>query len=883
MVAQQNGAVYLKDYLPPNYLVEQVDLQFNLDWERTTVKTVQTLKLNPAKSAIRMLKLDGEDLKLISVAIDQRELSEDEYKLTEHSLELRDLPEQFKLTIVTEINPRMNKALSGLYQSGKILCTQNEAEGFRRITYFQDRPDVMARYTTKIIADKAQFPILLSNGNKIDGGELENGQHWALWQDPFNKPCYLYALVAGDLGMIRDTFTTKSNRQVALEIYCDHGSESRCYHAMESLKKSMRWDEERFGLEYDLDLYMIVAVDSFNAGAMENKGLNIFNSSLTLADAETATDSDFLAIEGVIGHEYFHNWTGNRITCRDWFQLTLKEGLTVFRDQLFSEDMNSKTVQRLMQVSRLRGAQFPEDAGPMSHPIKPKSYISIDNFYSATVYEKGAEVIRMVHTLLGESGFRKGMDKYFELYDGQAVTTEDFLHAMSVANGNFDLSHFSEWYHQSGTPVVTARWEYLAPTKTMRIHFSQQTPPTSGQEKKIPLLIPMKLGLVGPKGTELPLKLLGGSKGEQPLLSEGVLLLRAEEQFFDFLVESSDIVPSLNRDFAAPIKLQAEYRDNELAFLMENDANSFNRAEAATTLAQRMIERLIDQQIHQQEMKVESWYIDAYKKMITDAKLDPAVKASCLASPMESMILDRQKEMDYPKTIAAFDFFHHTLANKLKAELLALYHSLYFDKSYALDPASLAKRQLRGLLVSHLRHIADPSIDQLLYQQYLTANNMTDRMSALSALTHRFSAERDLALTDFYDRYKHNGLVVQKWLAVQASSSRADTLEQILKLSQHEAFDRTIPNMVRSLYGVFGRNSRFFHAADGSGYQFMADKIIELDPINPHVSAGMAQWFRNYLRLPARAKSLMEKELKRMVSVKGLSKNTYEIISKTLS
>lgn len=876
-----NNAVLLADYRPPNYNVTKVDLIFDLDWEKTRVECIQHLVRHPNNAMGDTLYLDGEDLQLVSICVDDKPLTPPQYKSVEKGLEIYSLPRDFKLTIVTEINPRANKALSGLYQSGKILCTQNEAEGFRRITFFQDRPDVMAKYTTKIIGDKLTFPIMLSNGNKIDSGELSDGRHWALWEDPFNKPCYLYALVAGDLGVIRDSFKTFKGRNVALEIYCDHGSEKRCLHAMESLKKSMKWDEERFGLEYDLDLYMIVAVDSFNAGAMENKGLNIFNSSLTLADAETATDTDFLAIEGVIGHEYFHNWTGNRITCRDWFQLTLKEGLTVFRDQLFSEDMNSYTVQRLSQVNRLRSSQFPEDAGPMAHPIKPKSYISIDNFYSATVYEKGAEVIRMVHTLLGESGFRKGMNKYFELFDGQAVTTEDFLHAMSVANDNFDLDNFSKWYHQAGTPLVKASWIYSSNDQTLTLTLKQNTPSTPGQGQKTHLQMPIKLGLINPAGIDMPLILKNDSSQNQ--LDRGIILFDQEEAVFTFTHLPEAVVPSLNRDFSAPIKLQADYSDADLFFLMAHDANAFNRCEAALTLGAKVIHQLILSLQNGDKPEVPAAYLNAYGMILADTTLEYAVKASCLSMPMESMILDDQKTMDYPNTIAAFDLLLNAIARRFEEQLISLYHSLSFDRDYLLSPQAVGKRQLRDTLISIIRRLDHAKYDQLIFAQFKNANNMTDQMSALRALCHRDSAQRVEAIADFFKRYKDNSLVVQKWLSVQANSSLADTLKEVETLAKHPAFDRTIPNMVRALYSTFGRNSRFFHAEDGSGYCFLADKIIELDSLNPHVSAGMSQLFRSYKRLPVEQQKKMETQLRRILKVENLSKNTFEIVSKTLA
>ncbi len=872
--------VYLNDYEKPLYLVESVNIEFVLDWTQTQVTCTQKMKCNhDTTNGVRNLELSGVELELQSVKVNG---NEHPFKQEGESLVLSDLPSEFELEIKNFINPESNKALEGLYKSGNILCTQNEAEGFRRITYFQDRPDVMAKYTTKIIAEKATFPILLSNGNKIESGDLDNGRHFAVWEDPFNKPCYLYALVAGDLGMIEDFFTTKSGRKVTLQIFCDKGSEKRCYHAMESLKKSMKWDEERFGLEYDLDLYMVVSVDSFNAGAMENKGLNIFNSALTLADQKTATDMDFLRIEGVIGHEYFHNWTGNRVTCRDWFQLTLKEGLTVFRDQEFSGDMNSHSVQRISDVQALRGGQFPEDAGPMAHPIKPKSYISIDNFYSATVYEKGAEVIRMVHTLLGEQGFRKGMDKYFELYDGQAVTTEDFLHAMSVANNDYDFSQFIRWYDQAGTPEVKANWSYDEKQKTFSLTLTQASPKTPADSgEKLPFHMPFRVGLVGSDGKDLELKLQGNL--DQPQLTAGILHLRNESETFIFTDIDQRVVPSLNRQFSAPVKLKAEYSDDDLVFLMANDNDEFNRYECAQMLGLRVLDALISDSRNGKPLTLHQGYSDAFGAVLKDRSLSGSIKAACLGIPMESMVTADQNPVDYPNTIIARDFVRKALAQTHREELLSIYNDLNVSEAFSVSPDAIAKRDLKNAALGYLSELKGEREIELIHSQFENATNMTDELNSLSFLLEQEGKWRDSAKDKFYQKYAGETLVMQKWFAALGRATHPETPTLVKQLLGHEAYDKTIPNFVRSLIGSFTRNSRFFHAADGSGYKFVADQIIEMDAINPSVGAGIAQSFRIFKRLPDQLKELAKVELTRVSKTEGLSKNTFEIITKTLN
>ena len=653
--------IYLKDYQVSDYLISDIHLTFELDDTRTLVRTKLQIHRHPQAKGPAPLVLNGEELELVGLVLDGKKLSSSDYKLEGDLLSIGDVPDKFELEVENYINPQANKALDGLYKSGTIFCTQNEPEGFRRITYYIDRPDVMAKFTTKIIADKKKYPVMLSNGNPIGEGELDNGRHWCEWQDPFPKPCYLYALVAGDLAMVRDSFTTRSGRKIDLRIYVDKGNENKCDHAMRSLIKSMKWDEEKFGLEYDLDIFMIVAVDAFNMGAMENKGLNIFNSAYVLADEASATDNNFLGIESVVGHEYFHNWTGNRVTCRDWFQLTLKEGLTVFRDQEFSADMNSRTVTRISDVSALRRAQFVEDAGPTSHPIKPDSYIEINNFYTATVYEKGAEVIRMIHSLLGPKGFRAGMDKYFELFDGGAVTTEDFVHAMSVANDNFDFDQFKRWYAQSGTPRLKARGKWDGSTNSYSLTLSQTCPATPGQKEKKPFHMPVRVGLVGPDGSDM--------------LST-MVELKDSEQTFKFDSIAAKPVLSINRGFSAPVILDVDLSDDDLAFLMGHDSDEFNRYEAGQMLGEKVLLGLINDQMSGKELKMNEAYAKAFGLLLLDSKVDPAFKALAISLPDEGMLHQKQETIDIFATKSVRDWFKKELATRYQAEFKKLYNDL---------------------------------------------------------------------------------------------------------------------------------------------------------------------------------------------------------------
>ena len=845
--------IFLKDYTAPSFLIDEISLEFDLHPTKTQVKSTMKMKRNPQGEAKEDLILNGEELTFKSASLNGKTLGEGEYEVLKEGLCIKNVPESFELEINNEINPEANKALDGLYKSGSIFCTQNEPEGFRRITYYLDRPDVMAKFTTKIIADKATYPVLLSNGNPTDQGELEGGKHFMTWEDPFPKPAYLYALVAGDLGLVQDSYKTTSGRTIDLRIYCDKGNESRCDHAMESLKKSMKWDEDTFGLEYDLDIYMIVAVDSFNMGAMENKGLNIFNSVYVLADKETATDNNFLGIESVVGHEYFHNWTGNRITCRDWFQLTLKEGLTVYRDQEFSSDLNSRIVQRIGDVIRLRSFQFVEDGGPTSHPIKPNSYIEINNFYTATVYEKGAEVIRMVRTFLGKEGFRKGMDKYFELYDGQAVTTEDFLHAMSVANNDFDFTQFKNWYNQSGTPEINVSWKQEEDNLVLNV--KQSCPPTPGQPTKAPYHFPLALGILDKEGKEVALKLNGSGQDD---LSKGYLHITKAEETFTFENVPEGSLPSLNRGFSAPIKVHAPYTQENFYFMMANDSDLFNRYEAA----QRASTQVMLEMKKKGTEEVPADYLSAFGEMIAESKAEPAVKAMLLSIPSLTLLSQEETPIDYQALDKVRTALGKAVATKFKSELMNLYKEIDTGSEYKLDPESIGKRSLRSTALSLLTKLkGDEEVISLAKNHFQNATNMTEELSGLQMLSAIGGESFETASKSFYDKWKNETLVMQKWLTVCGASSNDETFDRVKELAKDEIFDMAVPNLVRSLYGSFIKNYVQFHHESGRGYQYMKDILLEVDKLNPQVASRLASGFKDYKKLVPKQKELMGKEL----------------------
>ncbi|MCG7924423.1 MAG: aminopeptidase N [Candidatus Thiodiazotropha taylori] len=873
-------SIYLKDYQPPHFLVDQVSLEFDLQQDRTLVTSRLQMRRNPASTEQNPeLVLDGEKLKLLQLAIDDQELDETSYQLDDHGLTIADVKQRFTLSTQVEIRPQENTALEGLYQSGKMYCTQCEAEGFRRITYFPDRPDVMASFDTTIIADKAAYPVLLSNGNCVQQQDLPEGRHQVRWEDPFPKPCYLFALVAGDLRFQQDSYTTGSGREVDLRIYVEPENIDKCDHAMVSLKHAMAWDEERYGREYDLDIFMIVAVNDFNMGAMENKGLNIFNSKFVLARPDTATDSDFQHIEGVIAHEYFHNWTGNRITCRDWFQLSLKEGLTVFRDQEFSADMGSRGVKRIEDVRLLRSHQFAEDAGPMAHPVRPESYIEINNFYTVTVYEKGAEVVRMQANLLGAETYRKATDLYFERHDGEAVTTDDFVKCMEDASAR-DLSQFRLWYSQSGTPQVRVSTDYAEQQGRLQITFSQTTPETPGQKQKKPFHIPIALALLDSQGESLPLNSRAGATGS---FKEQVLELTEATQTFVFHDLPQQPVPSILRGFSAPVKLEYDYSDDQLMFLMAKESDDFNRWDAAQTLARRTLLKLVEACQQGQSLALPGGFVEAYRLALTDQQADKALLSELLSLPSESTIGDQMTQVDVEAIHQARQWLKQALAEALRDDFSAVYERNQ-SQAYEITSASIGQRRLKNLALSYLMSLEDTQIDRICMAQFETADNMTDVMAALDGLVNRDIPERDRALSDFEAKWQQDPLVMDKWFAVQAGSNLPGTLASVKALMEHPAFSIRNPNKVRSLIGAFCSTNLFaFHAADGSGYEFLTDQVITLDSLNPQIAARLLRIMSRWRRYDESRQQLMRKAFERVLAQADISKDVFEIASKSVA
>jgi aminopeptidase N len=844
--------IYLKDYKNSEFRVKTCDLVFELFEEYTQVTNLMHIVRSDRES--KDLSLNSIDLELIEIYLDDVKLDEKRYCIEKETLKIFDVGDEFKLIVINKIYPHLNSELEGLYKSGNIFCTQNEPEGFRRITPYIDRPDVMAVFKTTIVASRERYPILLSNGNTESNFRLNDGRHGVTWFDPHPKPSYLFALVAGDLGVIKDKFITKSGKYIRMNIYTDKGNESKCTHAMKSLKEAMKWDEEVYGREYDLDLYNIVAVDSFNMGAMENKGLNIFNSAYVLADEDTATDGNFMAVQSVIAHEYFHNWTGNRITCRDWFQLTLKEGLTVFRDQCFSADMHSKEVKRIEDVRTLRERQFVEDASPTAHPIQPDSYIAINNFYTATVYEKGAEVIRMLHTLLGEEKYRKAMDLYFDTFDGQAVRTDDFLWAMSKAGG-IDLEQFKRWYHQSGTPKLFVDEKYEE--GEYRVTLTQKIPDAVDGAKQEPYYFPLKTAILDQDGKEV---------------EERTLIVSKEREEFVFKSPLKPIL-SINRDFSAPIIVEETH--NEYAFLMKHDKNSFVRYESAQSLGILTIEAIMRGEAIDEE------FVEAYG-YILQGELDLSYKALLLELPSVSAIMQRQSEIDFELIYKAKEKLQEHLAKTFKEKLLSLYSQNHFPASKDLDAKSIGERSLKNRCLKLLSAMRSDEVATLAYSQYNASITMTDRIAALDILENISPAYSASALEHFYKKYKNDTLVMQKYFSILASSQRSGTLDRVMALQNDEAYNELVPNLVRSLIGVFARNYKHFHSKDGYGYKFVADKIIDIDKINPQMASGLAGAFKIYEKLNTLNKDLMRSELERVISTESISKNVYEIVGKII-
>ncbi|WP_417914477.1 aminopeptidase N [Candidatus Electronema sp. JM] len=868
----QHSAIHLKDYRPYPFTVASVELTVELDPAQTRVTARSRFQRKPlAEEPQAALELHGEHLELLSVALDGRRLETDAYSFADGILRIAQVPEQFELELVTQIAPESNTALEGLYLSSGNYCTQCEAEGFRRITCWPDRPDVLAVFTVTVIGPQASCPVLLANGNLVKQGQLDAGRHYATWHDPFPKPSYLFALVAGQLVRIEDSFTTMSGRVVALHIYVEERNHDKCAHAMQSLKKAMRWDEEVFGREYDLDIYMIVAVDDFNMGAMENKGLNVFNSKYVLAKPETATDSDYEGIEGVIAHEYFHNWTGNRITCRDWFQLSLKEGLTVFRDQEFSADMGSRAVQRIQHANVIRNIQFREDSGPTAHPVRPESYVEINNFYTVTVYDKGAEVIRMLHTLLGAAGFRKGMDLYFQRHDGQAVTCDDFVQAMQDAN-SFDCSQFRRWYSQAGTPTLTVAQSYDAAAQEYILTVSQSCPATPGQPEKQPFFMPIKVGLLDSEGRDV---------------RNEVLILDQERKEFRFNGIAAKPVLSFNRDFSAPVKVHSDVSDAELAFLMANDSDPFNRWDAGQQLGLRCLLHGISEQQQGRAAVLPELFHQAFARLLEDQQSDPALLALALVLPAESWINQQLAVIDPEAVFAVRQGFRSQLRQRHHALLLATYQRLRSAEPYSWTAKEAARRSLRNCCLHYLLAVApgetaDQNALALGVQQHTQADNMTDAAAALAAVVNADRAAGDALLAKFYQQWQHDPLVVDKWLALQAGCIVPGTLARVRELLTHPAFSIKNPNKVRALIGTFCANQQQFHAADGSGYAFLAERIEELDPMNPQTAARMLTPLTQWRRYDAARQQLMRQTLERIASLPGLSRDVSEVVSKSV-
>ncbi|WFM72342.1 aminopeptidase N [Halomonas sp. CKK8] len=871
--------IYLSDYRPPAYRVTRTELTFDLDPDATRVKARLHLARHPEREAGAPLALDGEQLALKAIAIDGQPLEQDEYEVGEAGLVVHRVPETFLLDTEVEIAPDGNTALSGLYRSSGMFCTQCEAEGFRRITFYPDRPDVMATFSTTVIGDAEREPVLLANGNPVERGELPGGRHFVTWEDPHPKPSYLFALVAGDLRKVEDGFTTMSGRDVTLQIWVEEENLDKTDHAMASLKRAMRWDEETYGREYDLDLFMIVAVNDFNMGAMENKGLNIFNSAAVLTHPHTATDAAFQRVEGIVAHEYFHNWSGNRVTCRDWFQLSLKEGFTVFRDQCFSADTNSAPVKRIEDVSFFRTAQFAEDAGPTAHPVRPDHYIEIGNFYTLTIYEKGAEIVRMLSNLVGKEAFRRGSDLYFERFDGQAVTIEDFVGCMAEASGQ-DLTQFMLWYSQAGTPEIDAHGEYDYANAEYRLILRQRTPATPGQPDKQALHIPVRLGLVGTKsGRDLPLTLEGETLG-----TDTVVHLREEEQEFLFTDVSEAPVPSLLRGFSAPVKLYFPYGREDLAFLQAHDSDGFNRWDAGQRLALLALDDLIAAHRNGVEKVMDPRVTEAFRVLLAAESDDKAVLAQMLTLPSEAYIAEQQPLVDVDAIHAARTFVKQSLALALRDDFLRVYRENQDDAPYAPEPEQIAARSLKNVALSYLMAIEDETGLELAREQFEADHNMTDVRHALTLLVHSSRGDiADPALKAFGETWAHDPLVMDQWFAIQVTRPQPDVLDRVTFLMAHPAFSLKNPNKVRALIGTFAnQNPVNFHRADGAGYRLLADTVIELNRLNPEIAARLVTPLTRWARFDEARQELMKGELER-IRAEELSPNVYEVVEKALA
>ena len=954
MSSAEPATTRLADYAPPPFLVDEVDLDFELGEERTLVRAKLKVRRNPAvASALAAtpasadtaasapapasatptsaatsvsapasapgsaatspadLVLDGRGLDTRTVRIDGEAVSGNRIEIAAETLTIRDAPDAFVLETEVAVRPGENKSLEGLYASAGNLCTQCEAEGFQKITWFPDRPDVMARYRTRIAGDPGRFPVMLSNGNEVERGALGDGRRYVVWEDPFPKPSYLFALVAGRLECVADTFTTRSGREVALRIHVEPHNLDKCAHAMRSLKRAMGWDEEVYGLEYDLDTFMIVAVDDFNMGAMENKGLNVFNSKYVLARPDTATDADFAAIEAVIAHEYFHNWTGNRVTCRDWFQLSLKEGLTVFRDQEFSADTGSRAVKRIRDARMLRSHQFPEDAGPMAHPVRPDSYIEIGNFYTVTIYVKGAEVIRMMHTLLGHEGFMAGMRLYFERHDGEAVTTGDFVAAMEAASG-VDLGQFRRWYVQAGTPVLSARGAYDAARSEYVLDVEQRTPPTPGQPEKRPLHVPVRLALLGEDGGNLPLHCPeAGLAGER----EAVLDVREPRHVFRFSNVPARPVPSLARGFSAPVKVEIERGDGELAFLIANETDPFNRWDAVQEYSTKLMLRMVEERVADAKAGADAGgdrlagtgagdagkeprpgtdagtgaglpdeFVLALRALLLDESLDPAFIAEALALPSESNLADRMEVIAVEAIHEVRESVKATLALRLGDAFASVREANRLRGPYRFEAEDAGRRALKNLCLGYLMELDDPAVRADCRRQLESADNMTDALAALACFANSRRPERDERLDWFQERWKDDPLVLDKWFTLQATSRLSGAIHRVRTLIRHRAFDVENPNRVRALIGAFCHaNQRRFHDASGEGYVFLSSYVLAIDAFNPQTAARLLGAASHWRRLDPPRRALLRAELEHVRAAPKLSKDCYEVVSKFLA
>ena len=893
-------AIQLQDYLPPAFRISKVHLDVDIRAGTATVRsTLHVFRNSGAARPDAPLVLDGEGLELVSAAIDGRSLAESEYRVDASHLTIPRVSDAFTLETVVRFDPWKNTRLEGLYATASGLVTQCEAQGFRRITYFIDRPDVMARYVVTICAPRAGFPHLLSNGNLLEKGdgvpigwlqeplgqELDTPRHWARWEDPFAKPSYLFALVAADLDLLEDHFTTRSGKKALLQIYVERGKLDQAGFAMQALKKCMRWDEERFGLELDLDRFMIVAVPDFNAGAMENKGLNIFNTKYILARADTATDADYFGVDKVIAHEYFHNWTGNRVTCRDWFQLSLKEGLTVYRDQEYSADEYSRPVVRIQEVRDLRNRQFPEDAGPMAHPVRPESYVEVNNFYTSTVYDKGAEVVRMYATLLGREGFRRGMDLYFQRHDGQAVTCDEFRSAMADANG-VDLSQFALWYSQAGTPVVECRGAYDAGKKTYTLEVEQSCPPTPGQPVKQPFVIPLAVGLVGPDGRDLALRIDAGPGVAAAADGSATAVLRLTEtkQRYVFTGVHAAPVPSLLRRFSAPVHVRFEYSEAQLLHLMAHDSDSFNRWEAGQALATRILLAGIERIRAGEPMRVPDDFLEAMGRTLSDGAKDPAFAAEALQPPSEGYLAECMDVADPDAIHRARMTLMLEVATRYRTRLEAAFRHFSVPGPYSPDAASAGRRALRNAALGYVSLIDDATSRALAFLEFRRAENMTDAMAALGGLANSGGPERDRALAMFHEKWKDEALVIDKWFRVQASSWLDGTPDRVKALAASPGFDLRNPNRARALLHAFALdNPLHFHAADGSGYRWIAEQVVALDRLNPQVASRLARAFDRWRKYDAGRQAHARAALESIRAAEGLSDNVAEVVGRALA